>query len=70
VTESEKAPVTGHGGAAAVDGGAPIVVRGEETGGTMGETNIVETGGGGLSPRLPISVDPKGMPARPVANVD
>jgi hypothetical protein len=69
VAESEKTPVTGHGGAAAVDGEAPIVVSGEEASGTTGETNIVETGGGGLSPKLPISVEPKGIPTRPVANV-
>jgi hypothetical protein len=36
----------------------------------MGDTNIVETGGGGLSPRLPISVDPNGMLARPACKVD
>jgi hypothetical protein len=36
----------------------------------MGDTNIVDTGGGGLSPELPISVDPNGMPARPACNVD
>jgi hypothetical protein len=71
VTESEKAPVTGHGGAEAVDGGAPIVAGGEDAGGTTtGETNIVETGGAGLSPRLPISAEPKGIPVRPTPDID
>jgi hypothetical protein len=62
--------VTGHGGVAVIDGGLPIVDSGAVVDGTMGDTNIVETGGGGLSPALPISVDPNGMPARPACNVD
>ena len=70
VVPSGNVPVTGHGGAIPVDGGLPIVDRGAAVGGTMGDTNIVETGGGGLSPALPISVDPNGMPARPACNVD
>jgi hypothetical protein len=70
VVPSGNVPVTGHGGVAAVDGGAPIVDRGAVIDGTMGDTNIVETGGGGLSPGLPISVEPNGMPARPICNVD
>jgi hypothetical protein len=69
VTESENAPVTGHGGAAAVDAGALIVDRGEAIDGAMGDTNRVETGGGGLSPALPSSVEPNGMAARPTFNV-
>jgi hypothetical protein len=62
--------VTGHGGVAVIDGGLPIVDSGAVVDGTMGDMNIVETGGGGLSPALPISVDPNGMPARPACNVD
>src|SRR5258708_10896438 len=67
VEPSGNVPVTGHGGAAAVPGAAPIV--GAVTDGTMGDTNIVETGGAGLSPALPSSVEPSGMPARPALNV-
>jgi hypothetical protein len=62
--------MTGHGGVAVIDGGLPIVDSGAAVDGTMGDTNIVETGGGGLSPKLPISVDPNGMLARPACNVD
>jgi hypothetical protein len=70
VTESENAPVTGHGGAEAVDGGAVVVDKGAAIDGTMGDTNRVETGGGGLSPALPSSVEPNGIAARPTLNVD
>jgi hypothetical protein len=70
VVPSGKVPVTGHGGAIPVDGGLPIVDSGAAVGGTMGDTNIVETGGEGLSPALPISVDPNGMLARPSCKVD
>src|SRR5882672_10528449 len=68
VEELENTPVTGHGGA--VGGGLPTVNCGEGVDGTIGETNVVETGGSGLSPGLSISVDPKGMPARPARKVD
>jgi hypothetical protein len=47
----------------------PIVDSGVVIDGTIGDTNIVETGGGGLSPGLPISVEPNGMPARPTCSV-
>jgi hypothetical protein len=67
VEPSGNVPVTGHGGAAAIPGATSIV--GAVTNGTMGDTNIVETGGRGLSPALPISVAPNGMPARPACNV-
>jgi len=70
VEPSGNVPVTGHGGVAVIDGGLPIVDSGAVVDGTMGDTNIVETGGGGLSPALPISVDPNGMPVRPACNVD
>src|SRR6267154_1865337 len=70
VEPSGNVPVTGHGGVAVIDGGLPIVDSGAVVDGTMGDMNIVETGGGGLSPALPISVDPNGMPARPACNVD
>jgi hypothetical protein len=69
VTESGNAPVIGHGGAAAVGGGAPIIDKGEAIDGAMGDTNMVETGGG-LSPALPSSVEPNGMAVRPTLNVD
>jgi hypothetical protein len=62
--------VTGHGGVAVIDGGLAIVGSGVVVDGTMGDTNIVETGGRGLSPALSISVAPNGMPARPACNVD
>jgi hypothetical protein len=70
VTESENAPVTGHGGADADDGGAVVVDRGVAIDGTTGDTNRVETAGGGLSPALPSSVEPNGIAARPTLNVD
>src|SRR5882757_4122875 len=70
VLPSGNVPVTGHGGVAVIDGGLPIVDSGVVADGTMGDMNIVETGGGGLSPALPISVDPNGLPARPACNVD
>jgi hypothetical protein len=70
VVPSGNVPVTGHGGVAVVDGGAPIVDRGAVIDETMGDTNIGDTGGGGLSPGLPISVEPNGMAARPTCNVD
>lgn len=70
VTESENDPAIGHGGVAAVDAGTPIVDEGEAIEGTMGDTNMVETGGGGLRPALPSSVEPNGMAARPTLNVD
>jgi hypothetical protein len=69
VEPSGNVPVTAHGGAADVAGAVSIVGRGVVTDGTMGETNIVETGGRGLSPALPSSVDPSGMPTRPALNV-
>jgi hypothetical protein len=53
-----------------IGAGLPIVNWGEEVAGAIGETNIVDTGGGGLSPKLPISVEPNGIPARPACNVD
>jgi hypothetical protein len=62
--------VTGHGGVAVIDGGAAIVESGVVGDGTIGDTKIVETGGRGLSPALPISVAPSGMSARPAWNVD
>jgi hypothetical protein len=70
VVPSGNVPVTGHGGVAVIDGGLAVVDSGAVVEGTMGETNIVETGGGGLSPRLPIWVDPKGMPTLPARDVD
>jgi hypothetical protein len=70
VVPSGNVPVTGHGGVIPVDGGAPIVDSGVAVGGTIGDTNIGEMGGGGLSPALPISVDPNGMLARPTCSVD
>jgi hypothetical protein len=70
VVPSGNVPVTGHGGVIPVDGGAPIVDSGVAVGGTMGDTNIGEMGGGGLSPALPISVDPSGILARPTCSVD
>jgi hypothetical protein len=70
VEPSGNVPVTAHGGAAVVAGAASIVDKGVAViDGTMGETNIVEAGGRGLSPALPSSVDPSGMPARPDLNV-
>jgi len=68
VEPSGNVPVTGHGGAAAAPGAASIV--GAVTDGTMGDTNIVETRGAGLSPASPNSVEPSGMPARPALNVE
>jgi len=62
--------VTGQGGVVPIGAGLPIVNWGEEVAGAIGETNIVDTGGGGLSPKLPISVEPNGIPARPACNVD
>jgi len=70
VDPSGNVPVTAHGGVAVIDGGLLIVDSGATVDGTMGDTNIVETGGGGLSPALPSSVDPNGMPTRPTCNVD
>src|SRR5580704_18377978 len=70
VEPSGNVPVTGHGGVAVIDGGLAIVESGVVVDGTIGDTNIVETGGRGLSPPLSISVAPNGMPARPVCNVD
>ena len=70
MTESEKAPVTGHGGVTPVIGGAPSGGREAAVGGTTGDTNIGETGGGGLRPALPSSVDPSGIPVRPTCRVD
>jgi hypothetical protein len=70
VEPSGNVPATEHGGAAAVTGAASIVDRGLMTDGTMGGTNIVEAGGGGLRPALPSSVEPSGMPARPALNVE
>jgi hypothetical protein len=70
VVPSGNVPVTGHGGVIPIDGSVPIVDSGAAVDGTMGDTNIVETGGGGLSPALPSSVDPNGMPTRPTCNVD
>ena len=70
VAVPENTPVTGHGGAAAVDGRLPVVDGGDAIDGMMGDTNIVDTGGGGLSPALPSSVEPNGMAARPTCNVD
>src|SRR5258708_25995729 len=67
VEPSGNVPVTGHGGAAAVPGAAPIV--GAVTEGRVGDRNIVEVGGAGLSPAWPGSVEPSGMPARPALNV-
>jgi hypothetical protein len=55
---------------AVIDGGLAIVESGVVVDGTIGDTNIVETGGRGLSPALSISVAPNGMPARPACNVD
>jgi hypothetical protein len=55
---------------AVIDGGLAIVESGVVIDGTIGDTNIVETGGRGLSPALSISVAPNGMPARPACNVD
>jgi hypothetical protein len=69
VVPSGNVPVTVHGGVAVIDGGLAIVDSGAVVEGAMGDTNIVETGGGGLSPALPISVAPNGMPARPACNV-
>ena len=69
VEPSGNVPVIGHGDAAAVPGAASIVARGAVTDGTTGDTNIVETGGAGLSPASPNSVEPSGMPARPALNV-
>jgi hypothetical protein len=62
--------VTGQGGVPVIDGGLAIVESGVAVDGTMGDTNIVETGGRGLSPALSISVAPNGMPARPACNAD
>lgn len=70
VDPSGNVPVTAHGGVAVVDGGLLIVDSGATVDGPMGDRNIVETGGGGLSPALPSSVDPNGMPTRPTCNVD
>jgi hypothetical protein len=69
VEPSGNVPATAHGGAAVVAGTASIVDRGVVTDGTMGDTNIVEAGGRGLSPASPSSVEPSGMPARPALNV-
>jgi hypothetical protein len=69
VEPSGNVPVTAHGGVADVAGAVSMVDRGVVTDGTMGETNIVEADGRGLSPALPSSVDPSGMPARPALNV-
>jgi hypothetical protein len=69
VVPSGNVPVTGHGEVAVIDGGLAIVDSGAVVDGTMGDTNIGETGGGGLSPALPISVDPSGMLARPSCSI-
>jgi hypothetical protein len=55
---------------AVIDGGLAIVESGVGVDGTIGDTNIVEMGGRGLSPALSSSVDPNGMLARPACNVD
>jgi hypothetical protein len=70
VEPSGNVPLTEHGGAAVAAGTASIADRGVVTDGTMGDTNIVEAGGGGLRPALPSSVEPRGMPARPALNVE
>jgi hypothetical protein len=70
VEPSGNVPVTGHGGVAVIDGEAAIVESGVVGDRTIGDAKIVETGGRGLSPALPISVAPNGMSARPAWNVD
>src|SRR5258708_7597809 len=69
VEPSGNVPVTGHGGVAVIDGGLAIVESGVVVDGTIGDTNIVETGGRGLSPALSISGGANGMPAPPACNV-
>jgi hypothetical protein len=70
VVPSGNVPVTGHGGAAVIDVGLPIVDSGAVLDGTIGDTNVVATGGSGLRPGLASSVEPNGMLARPACNVD
>jgi hypothetical protein len=65
VVPSGNVPVTGQGGVA-VGGAAPARAG---TPVVEGDTIIVDNGGGGLSPRLLISVEPNGMPALPVLKV-
>ena len=50
VEPSGNVPVTAHGGVADVAGAVSIVDRGVASDGTMGETNIVDASGRGLSP--------------------
>ena len=64
VAEPLNTPVTGHGAVVAGAGALALVDGVAAGGGTTGEV-IVDRGGIGLSPRLLISVDPRGMPARP-----
>jgi hypothetical protein len=70
VEPSGNVPVTEHGGVAVIDGGLPIVDSGATVDGAMGDTNGVVTGGAGLVPGSPISVEPIGMPARPTCDID
>jgi hypothetical protein len=70
VTPSGNVPVTGHGAVTVIDGEIPRVDSGAVVDGTMGETNVVDTGGSGLRPGLANSVEPSGMLARPACNVD
>lgn len=69
VTPSGNVPVTGHGGAAVIDGETSVVDGGAVVDGMIGETNVVDTGGSGLRPGLASSVEPSGMLAGPACNV-
>ena len=70
VEPSGNVPVTGHGGAAGVDGETPVVGRGAAIDGAMGDMNSGVTGGGGLVPASPSSVEPIGTPVRPTCDID
>jgi hypothetical protein len=66
VAPSGKVPVTGQGGVPPIEGAAPIVGGALGNPGISGGTDSVVVGSAGLSPALPNSVAPSGMPARPV----
>ena len=60
-------PVAVHVEVLAVAGGTVGIVGGNELGPTvptMGNTPVVGTAGAELTPRLPISIEPKGIPVR------
>jgi hypothetical protein len=68
VVPSGNVPVTGQGGVA-VGGAAPARAGTPVVKGAVGDTIIVDNGGGGLSPGLLISVESNGMPALPALKV-